>query len=208
MKRIHEVILDVDDVLNKFCMAAMHEVGVGGHRLDYVDYPAECGWDIVKAANVMQHKGLCPFTPETFWEALDQRFWATVPCVVYLDHLLDYLVDRVGRDNITIATSPTLSPLCVAGKLEWIHSFLPKWLHRQYMIGPCKHLLANPHALLIDDHRGNCEKFLNRGGHILLVHKPWNYTPSRTHSREDWDHLTLVSLQHGLHENFGKEFKV
>jgi len=217
MKRIHEVILDLDDVLNTFCMAALYQVGVGPVTRDYACYPHQCGWDIVRAANVLGDEvwgdSFCPFTTEMFWESLSQQFWSGVPCVVYLNNLLEYLEDRVGRDNIIIATSPTLAPACVAGKLEWIQTFLPKWLHRQYMIGPCKDWLAGPNSLLIDDREENCKKFEAQGGHSLLVHKPWNHDPKVVWYRGqrqwvDWDALTLESLQAGLYRYFGKEFKV
>ena len=210
MKRIHEVILDLDDVLNQFCMAAMFHVGVGPYEMDYAVYPQECGWDIVAAANKLRQEGRPAFTDATFWEALGQEFWATTPCVYYLDDLLEYLAHRVGSDNITIATSPTLSPECVAGKLEWIQTYLPKWCRRQFMIGPCKHLLANPFALLIDDREENCVNFMARGGSTLLVHKPWNYSPGHEHSYGtwvDWEKVTLESIQVGLRHFFGKAFQ-
>ncbi len=207
MRPIHEVILDLDDVLNRFCMAALHHVGVARWGLDYAEYPARYGWDIVAAANQLKAGCRAPFTANSFWESLDQSFWASVPCVPYLNKLLTYLEHRVGRDNVIIATSPTLSPACPAGKLEWIHTFLPKWLHRQYMIGPCKDRLANPYALLIDDRPENCAKFEDRGGHSLLVHKPWSYDPLAA-KWVDWDAITLRSLQLGLFQNFGKQFEV
>ena len=189
---IYEIVLDLDDVCNTFCTAAL---GIQ----DYGVYPPACGWDIVQAANRIHGTDMARWE---FWDSLDRDFWANIPPVPYLSELLTYLARRVGNDNITIATSPTLSPECVAGKLEWIHRRLPLWIHRQYMIGTRKDRLANPHALLIDDRRGNCDKFVARGGQALLVHQPWNHTDSG-----GWNHITLLSLQAGLYKYFGERFE-
>lgn len=220
MTRIHQVILDLDDVLNTFCMSALHYHGVANTNYDYSEYPPHCGWDIVQACNWLRRKRSWPSEEQdgrcacvdaaTFWEALTQEFWAATPPVPYLDTLITYLADRVGKDNVIVATSPTKSPTCVAGKLEWIHRHLPTWLHRNYMIGPRKDLLADPYSLLIDDRRGNCEKFEGRGGHALMVHKPWNYEVWDKHERHpiDWQYTTPSSIECGLYRIFRKRIEL
>ena len=71
-------------------------------------------------------------------------------------------------------TSPTIDPDCLAGKLEWIHEFTPRWMHRQYLVGPRKQFCAHREALLIDDADKNVNTFREWGGQALLVPRPWN----------------------------------
>lgn len=178
---ISRVMLDIDDVCNQFAMFALAYVEATPCFMPYSEFPAICGWDIVDAANTLadpNHRGGFgwhgSYTPDAFWDALDRKFWGTVPPAPYLWELLDYLKARVGTENIILASSPTRSPECLAGKLEWIYMFTPPWLHRNYMIGCRKECLASPDVLLIDDRRGNCEKFINAGGAAVQVSKPWN----------------------------------
>ena len=88
--------------------------------------------------------------------------------------LLGWCESLVGQENVCLLTSPTIDPDCLAGKLEWIHEFTPKWLHRQYLVGPCKQFCAHPEALLIDDSDKNVNKFRDWGGQAVLVPRPWN----------------------------------
>ena len=65
-------------------------------------------------------------------------------------------------------------PESLAGKLDWIHCFMPPWMHRQYAITPRKYLFARSDALLIDDLERNTQRFEQEGGHSILVPRPWN----------------------------------
>lgn len=167
---ITRVLLDLDGVLNKFYHHALHYLGIA----DYSDetHPVECGYDIIAAANKLA--GYERFTPRAFWNAIPRHVWATAPKSEECDWLLDECVRLVGRDGVCIATSPTLDPDSLAGKLEWIHANLPPWLHRQYLVGPCKQFLAHPQALLVDDADRNIDSFRLWGGRAVLVPRPWN----------------------------------
>lgn len=202
---ISTVMLDLDDVCNTFAMSALAYVGATECVKPYSVYPEVCGWDIVDAANTLvdpRHIGGFGrpgyYSVSQFWDALDRRFWASVPPAHYLWPLVDYLRERVGRKNIIVATSATISPECLAGKLEWIHMFLPAWMHRNYMIGSRKEFLAQHGVLLIDDRRGNCEKFIKAGGKALQVDKPWNKLGFKNGD-------TWKSLRGGLLGHFGLE---
>jgi len=196
---ISRVMLDLDDVCNHFCMTALKYAGATSLVLPYEAYPEVAGWDIVMAANLLKEPGRPEFGVVEFWESLDRNFWAGIPPAPYLRNLLAALVWAVGEENIFIATSATKSPECLAGKLEWIHRFLPKFLHRRYMIGSHKEVLANPFTLLIDDRRGNVDKFRKAGGHAILVPRPWN--TMEYHTAE-----TSIRLQTELTQYFN--FKV
>jgi hypothetical protein len=143
--------------------------------MEYEDYPENCcTWDIVQSANYLRDPLSPEYTNSTFWDALDRSFWATIPREEYAIQLLDYLQWRVGKENVCIASTATLSPECLAGKMDWIYSRLPRWIHRQYMFGRDKYLLARKYTLLIDDNQVNCAKFAEHGGFTCLVPRPWN----------------------------------
>jgi 5'(3')-deoxyribonucleotidase len=166
--KINTIFLDLDDVLNDFTMFTLRSLGC-----DIVDYYPAWGWDIVKAANAMHPSRI--FTKETFWDSLDRKHWATVPKSEMCDWLVRECAGLVGCKNVYILSAPTIDPDSLAGKLEWIHSNLPAWIHRQFLIGPHKHLCARPDALLIDDRDKNVEDFQEAGGRTILVPRPWNH---------------------------------
>jgi hypothetical protein len=176
-------------------MNALQQAGATTHVLPYTNYPSECGWSIVDAANTLVGRRDHYSIPK-FWDSLDRAFWATLPPTPYLLSLVDILGTAVGKRNVILATSPTICPECVAGKLEWIQRFLPPWLHRSYAITPRKELMARPGVLLIDDRVENCEKFMDRGGKSLVVAQPWN---RRGFKNSD----TFLSLQSGLVDHLG-----
>jgi 5'(3')-deoxyribonucleotidase len=165
--RIKRIFLDLDDVLNEFTMTTLEALGCCAGP-----YNPEWGWDIVKAANEMHPHDV--FTTETFWNSLNRKHWATLPKSRMCDRLIARCADFVGRENVYILSSPTKDPDCLAGKLEWIQDELPEWIHRQYMIGPQKHLCASPESLLIDDRDKNVQDFCEAGGKVVLVPRPWN----------------------------------
>jgi 5'(3')-deoxyribonucleotidase len=166
--KINTIFLDLDDVLNDFTMSTLRSLGC-----DIVDYDPKWGWDIVKAANAPHPSR--SFTKETFWDSLDRKHWATIPKSEMCDWLVRKCAAEVGCKNVCILSAPTIDPDSLAGKLEWIHSSLPAWMHRQFLIGPYKHLCARPDALLIDDCDKNVYDFHEAGGHTILVPRPWNH---------------------------------
>ena len=167
---IKTILLDIDGVCNTFQHHVFNSLGL--YYPDDSHYPVECGWDIVAAANTIA--GYDRFTSTAFWRSLTRETWATTPVSPEFDYLLHWAERRVTRDHVYFLTSPTLDPDSVAGKLEWIQSYAPRWMHRQYMIGPAKHLCANAESLLIDDRDKNVEEFISAGGQAILVPRPWN----------------------------------
>jgi len=198
---ISKVMLDLDDVCNLFTMDALHYAGATDTILPYREYPERARFDIVKAANLLRDPAEKEYTAVEFWGLLDERFWASIRMAPYLYSLLDSLASLIGEKNICVASSTTLYPGCLSGKLIWIQNFMPSWLHRQYLLGPCKHLLAQSGTLLIDDNRDNCEKFRRHGGEAILITKPWNmlgpYKPE----------FTVNSIDQGFRKYFDEGFK-
>ncbi len=168
---LRTIFLDLDDVCNKYTMHVLRCV-VGNHvRLDYSSFPAECGYNIVAAANLL---GGTNYDSNLFWSKVTRQVWEKMPCSDILHWLVQAAVQRVGHQHVFIASSSVIDPDALAGKLEWIHRNMPSWIWRRYVFTEHKYLLAAPDALLIDDHQGNCEEFEAAGGHSILVPRPWN----------------------------------
>lgn len=171
--RIKKIFLDLDDVLNYCTCAALKYVGCPGvEPTDVQLFNPKWGFNIVTAANWFHP--LKTFNRYTFWNAVKRDFWADMEKTPWCDTLLDTCAKMVGRDNVRILTCPIDDPDCAAGKVEWIHRNMPKWMHRQYIITPCKEDCANDHSLLIDDSDKNVDDFRTAGGHAILFPRPWN----------------------------------
>jgi len=178
--RIKTIFLDLDDVLNRFTMHALRRAGCDVNTHDDTSYNPEWGWDIVKAANSLPfiRRGRRDkwgiFSKGEFWSCIGREVWANTPVSGECRFLIDECREMVGPRNVFILSTPTEDPECLAGKLEWIHKFTPSWLHRQYVLTPCKALCARPDALLIDDSDANVGSFRSAGGQAILVPRPWN----------------------------------
>ena len=170
---IKRILLDLDDVCNQMTMWSLRWIGCDVDPMSNSQFPVECGYDIVAAANKL-HPDRDDWTVPEFWDAIVREAWATVPESPEFRFILDFCERLVGRENVFIATSPTKDPDCLAGKLEWIHDHFPEWMWRQYAITPRKYIAANRETLLIDDSYANYKSFTKHGGHCLLVPKPWN----------------------------------
>jgi len=180
------IFLDQDDVCNTFTMYALQRIGCKVSPTNYADYPP-VGYDIVAAANWL---GGRQYTVPDFWNSIGRQVWATVPESEVFPWLLEEAARSAGRENVCIATAPTKDPDCLAGKLEWIHRHFPAWMHRQYVLTPRKHFLAQPGAVLIDDNEENIHQFEAHGGMGILVPRPWNSA---------WGRKPLAYLKERLH---------
>jgi len=176
---IKRIFVDIDDVLNKFTMPALYHVNCGIDSFNYDEFPVECGFDIVLAANKLRkQRGMFrPFlTKEEFWNRLDQNFWATVPLSDEAALILEICSKCVGKDNIYLLSSisSVQGPDAIAGKMEWVSKHLPLWIQEKFLFGPPKHVCANESSLLIDDADANIELFKKNGGSAILFPRPWN----------------------------------
>lgn len=171
--KLKRIILDLDDVLNSLTLHLMKTVfHVDVDVYDYLAFPVEAGYDIIKAVSIM--KGEPPIGLSDFWEAVPREAWQNAPKSLECNWLIETCAQLVGRDEVYIATSPTKDPESHAAKVIWIRENLPEWLHRQYFITPRKWLLARPDTLLLDDAAHNCQAFRDEGGEAINVPRPWN----------------------------------
>jgi 5'(3')-deoxyribonucleotidase len=164
---VNSIYIDLDDVLNTYTIYQFEQFGVS---ISYADWP-DVGFDIVAGFNLLANQN---WTTNDFWSRVKREHWANVPKSDIFDLVLDRSVDLVGKKNVFLLTSPTISPDCAAGKTEWIQANLPDWMQRQTMIGACKYIASQPGRLLIDDADHNCELWSDQGGYCLLVPRPWN----------------------------------
>lgn len=168
---VDTIYLDLDDTLNSLTLTIMGDIfGCPVGPFDYHKFPTEVGYDILAAVEYMTGH-LYPI--EGFWDSVPRELWATAPASEEMAYLVERSAQLVGRDNVFIATSPTKCPESHAGKVDWINSHLPSWMHRQYFITPRKWKLRNSTSLLIDDHNHNIDMF-RENGQGLIVPRPWN----------------------------------
>jgi 5'(3')-deoxyribonucleotidase len=179
---MREIYLDVDDTLNSLTLHILNHYGCPISAFDYGHFPTHVGYDIMRAA--VELGGDAPTDVAEFWIGVTEAdLWRSAPKSPQCDTIIDMAATAVGRENVYIATSPTKDALSHSDKVEWIQDNLPEWLHRQYFITPRKWQLGQPGALLVDDHKENCDKFIQRGGDALLVPRPWN---PDFHKDTDW----------------------
>lgn len=130
----------------------------------------------------------CPLTPEWAgqfdmakgWKMNDEEFWGPLNNE-YFWSSMEWMPN--GRqilqlcecyaDKLTLLSTPTLSPTSCSGKHLWIKKHLPQF-ERQFLLGAPKEVCANSNSILVDDNDKNIERFVQAGGHGVLVPRPWN----------------------------------
>jgi 5' nucleotidase, deoxy (Pyrimidine), cytosolic type C protein (NT5C) len=108
-----------------------------------------------------------------FWSTLDEYFWSELEPTADGLAILDLAERLFGPDRVCILSSPPRDPASLAGKCRWIQTHLPRY-DRQFLIGPCKHMVAGPDAYLLDDSDDNIAQFQRAGGVGILIPRPWN----------------------------------
>lgn len=95
-----------------------------------------------------------------------QRYWEELPFLPFGPAIIDHLVKI--KAQWLFVTSPTLCPMSLSGKLSWMQKHFGKGF-RNFVITPHKHLLANPHTILVDDYGHNTKLFIQHGGTAVKV---------------------------------------
>lgn len=170
------IVLDLDGVVVNFCKAAFEIHG----RPWTPEVPTK--FDFFEDWGITTDEFWKPIDKEgpIFWERLEKFPWTEG----FIAKLSDYPVDLV------VATSPSLSPGCTAGKVELI-KYLFHNKYRDYFIGPRKWYLSLPGRILIDDSDDNCQKWEERGGRAILFPQPWNKNSYLIENRIPWVYQTL-----------------
>ncbi|MEN6532315.1 MAG: hypothetical protein ABFD89_01545 [Bryobacteraceae bacterium] len=155
-----QCLLDMDGVLVDFVsgICAAHQVAS--------PYPANNG-DYVAIERIVG-------SATKFWApANTAEFWDELEPMPDFKEILAAVEGAFGRENICILSSPSLSELCIVGKLRWIARHMPDY-KRRFLFGPCKEFCAAVDRVLIDDADTNVKRFGAAGGQTILLPRPWN----------------------------------
>jgi len=163
------IYLDMDGVLVDLVRHTYSRAGVNKDDIDQA-FAETTVWD-----------GITPVLTDYFkeeWVDADlhrlwasQEFWASIPWTSHGKELYE-MCTRYAP--VVLMTTPTIQPACAAGKMEWIQKHMPYEQRRRYALSPCKHHMAHPGAMLIDDGEHNIDKFQEHGGETFLWPDPWN----------------------------------
>lgn len=153
---VKHCLIDIDGVLADFTKDALRVHGKDSHEVTKWDFFEDWG-----------------ISANEFWKAIDaeeHQFWQSLSPYPWMKELIEIVADYC---NFTLATTPSLSHHCCAGKRLWIQQHFGKNFTK-YMIGGEKHLMAKPGVVLIDDSEKNIDLFASHGGFAILFPQPWN----------------------------------
>lgn len=157
---INHIVLDMDGVLCDFAGAAL-KIFNAQHKMN--DWPLG-QWDIAPIVGV---------EPEVFWhriEACGRNWWKELKPTPWKDEVITIAQEF---PKWSIATSPSMDPYCLSGKLAWMYQHIQQGF-RDYFITPKKEMLAQEDRVLIDDRDKNVLEFRAWGGEAILFPQPWN----------------------------------
>jgi len=136
------------------------------------------GWDAMpEAINTVRTWGPKVHS-HAMWERVSnqgERFWAEMPWTRYG---LRILKTCEAFAPVVLMSTPTNDPASAAGKKAWINRELRT--DYRFALTNCKHHFAHPGAVLVDDAKHNCDKFVEHDGRAFLWPQPWNGTPEAT----------------------------
>lgn len=163
MTKINGIEIDLDGILTGF-----NEGMCKAHNKPYpFDDPANDG-----NFNLDEIWGI---SATEFWSVAEFDFWATLPKLPEADTIIRLAEETVGRENVSILSSPSKNIYCEAGKKYWLRNHYPAMFEeRRYTFTRHKWKLAAPDRLLIDDYDRNYKQFTKAGGHCFLYPRPWN----------------------------------
>lgn len=178
--KLNCIYLDMDGVLADFCGGALELFGVD----KFYAKDIKC-WN--GHLNVLSERLGRTVSGNEFWRRINSegsRFWANLE---WLPWGIGLLYTCIEFAPVVLMTTPSLHPSSAAGKIEWINKNMPKDLQRRYALTPCKHHMAHPGAMLIDDNEKNINKFNEHGGKGFLWPRSWNN--SEHHFEDDDDKI-------------------
>ena len=175
------IVFDLDGVAVNFCKAA-YEI----HGKTFTD-------DVPTKFDFFEDWGM---TAAEFWKPIDTEganFWKRLEKFSWTEGLIAKLTSYPVE--FVVATSPSTSATCTAGKVDLIKSLFHSKF-RDYCITPRKWYLSCPGRILIDDSDENCKKWEERGGRALLFPQPWNKNSYLIDHRISWLYDALEEELH------------
>lgn len=161
-----EVYLDLDEVIADFVGPALEIHGASREEVE--KWQESTGkWDIRTPLGL---------SSTDFWNpihAVGEAFWRNLPELPWMDSLLEEVsrVTGIRRKEIFLLSSPCKGTAVHSGKAGWIHDRFGKEFNH-FALTKHKERFAHSRAILIDDSRDNCTKFMERGGRIVQFPSP------------------------------------
>lgn len=169
------IYLDMDGVLVDFVGGAFKVFEIDPELRTEVK-----SWsDMTRVVSEQTNKDI---EPEEFWQRIadeGEDFWANLEWLPWGEELLHLCMESAPT---VLMTAPTSHHRSASGKLLWINSKMPKDWQKRYAMSPCKHHMAHPGALLIDDGEHNIVAFREHNGSACLIPNTWNsygYFPTK-----------------------------
>ena len=155
--QIKTIFLDVDEVLAQWVAATLHLLGydpavIYAHWGRMPTRP----WDLCE---------VIPYTRAEMWASIHAHgavFWERIEPFPWAGDLYERCA---AVAPVVLLTSPSEDPSSYAGKAAWVKRHFPD---AEHLIGSCKHRVAHPGAVLIDDSPKNCEAFREAGGRAIV----------------------------------------
>lgn len=160
---MYQIYLDMDEVVTDFTGAACRLFSVSVKDL------TRCrdlgSWEIITGLSKATGKHL---TNSILWKEIQKdeyNFWANVDPLPWADDILNLV--REVDPNFMLMSTPSLNPMCWAGKTQWIKDNYPRY-NRQLCLTDHKDRFAGEYKILIDDKESTIEKFEVNGGYGIL----------------------------------------
>lgn len=164
------IFLDVDEVLANWTGAVLTRLGLEPEAI-YARWAVEAPevWNLFEIPNF-------PVSAAEAWGVINDagaEFWSSLEPYPWAFELFDACQ---AAGPTVLLTKPSRHPTSAMGKLQWMQRHFGRYLGRgargegfeDYLIGPPKHAVARPGAVLIDDSPRNCAAFEAHGGKAIL----------------------------------------
>lgn len=174
------VLVDLDGVLVSFLDEALKPFNTNVADL-YEASESKGEWAVEKLLGITQKK---------FWEKNPGSVFEKARMTNDADDIMSVVEDfaEATGAKIFFCTSPSQDPDAYTAKARWVKRYYNDlYIKGRLIITSHKYLLANPDTVLIDDSDKNCEAFMQAGGHVVLVPRPWNsmWEAAEQHAKDD-----------------------
>ncbi len=150
------VLVDMDGVLT-----GMHQAILDHHNLPEPDAWPDTSNSIIDFFGMDYAQ---------IWEGIGEDWWAGLPKTDDADQIISIILKHT--QNVFLVTKPVLTA-GASGKIQWIRKHFPAF-EKSFFLTPCREEMADKWTILVDDQSENVDLFNHRGGHGILLGRPWN----------------------------------
>lgn len=129
----------------------------------------------IGAYGVFDMEKLWGISATQFWNPIrgKEDFWINLDKTEEADEIVNLAELRFGAENVAILTAPSIDPVSISGKREWIKKYYPQF-EKKIIFASAKKFLAGHGNVLIDDRDKNIIEFTHAGGIGIRVPRLWN----------------------------------